>query len=111
MPSLPGGLEWGKEGLKVLRVFLGTDNLQAKNWEESVWQGSWTDNGEYSFPSLLITPAVCVGGRGLQEGGDQLLSFRTPHLDKFKDAGRKAIYQVCVKVLNLQSLARLKGLR
>lgn len=29
MPSLPGSLEWGKEGLKVL----GTDNFQTKNWE------------------------------------------------------------------------------
>ena len=33
MPSLPGGLEWGKEGLKVLGLFLGTEGFQNKNWE------------------------------------------------------------------------------
>ena len=33
VPSLPGGLKWGKEGLKVLGVFLGTEAFQSKNWE------------------------------------------------------------------------------
>ncbi len=33
VPSLPGGLQWGEEGLKVLGVFLGTEGFQAKNWE------------------------------------------------------------------------------
>ena len=33
MSGLPGGLEWGKEGLKVLGVFLGTEGFQRKNWE------------------------------------------------------------------------------
>lgn len=31
--SLPGGLEWGKAGLAVLGVFLGTEGFQTKNWE------------------------------------------------------------------------------
>ena len=33
VPSLPGGLNWGKEGLKVLGVFLGTEQFQLNNWE------------------------------------------------------------------------------
>ncbi|XP_041646439.1 DAB adaptor protein 1a [Cheilinus undulatus] len=33
VPSLPGGLKWGKEGLKVLGVFLGIEGFKAKNWE------------------------------------------------------------------------------
>lgn len=33
-PSLTGGLRWGKEGLKVFGVFLGTESFQTKNWEE-----------------------------------------------------------------------------
>ncbi|TKS66148.1 putative 149 kDa protein ORF 2 [Collichthys lucidus] len=61
----------------------------------------WSEGGEYSFPSLSITPAVGEW----QEGGGQLLSFSTPHLDKFQDAGKKEVYQSCVKVLNLRSLA------
>lgn len=32
VPSLPGGLQWEREGLKVLGVFLGTENVQAQNW-------------------------------------------------------------------------------
>ncbi|KAJ3583049.1 hypothetical protein NHX12_034517 [Muraenolepis orangiensis] len=31
VPSLPGGLQWEKEGLKVF--FLGTENFKAKHWE------------------------------------------------------------------------------
>lgn len=33
VPSLRGGLQWGKEGLKVLGVFLGTEDFQGKNRE------------------------------------------------------------------------------
>lgn len=32
-PSLPGALRWGKGGLRVLGVFLGSDNFRNKNWE------------------------------------------------------------------------------
>uniref|UniRef100_H3CBT1 Reverse transcriptase zinc-binding domain-containing protein n=1 Tax=Tetraodon nigroviridis TaxID=99883 RepID=H3CBT1_TETNG len=48
---------------------------------------------------------------GWQEGGNQLLSFTTPHLGKFKDVKKKSIYQACMKVLNLQSLTGLKESR
>ncbi|XDV49743.1 hypothetical protein PO909_018933 [Leuciscus waleckii] len=32
-PQLPEGLKWGKEGFKVLGVYLGTDKYKEKNWE------------------------------------------------------------------------------
>ncbi|KAJ3583122.1 hypothetical protein NHX12_034441 [Muraenolepis orangiensis] len=35
VPSLPGGLQWETEGLKVLGVFLGTETFKAKNWERA----------------------------------------------------------------------------
>ncbi len=33
---LPGGLKWGREGLKLLGVFLGTEQYRQKNWEGMV---------------------------------------------------------------------------
>lgn len=33
LPDLPGGLKWGREGLKILGVFLGSSNFMEKNWE------------------------------------------------------------------------------
>ena len=33
VPRLPGGLQWGKGGMKFLGVFLGTDEYKNKNWE------------------------------------------------------------------------------
>ena len=41
MPKLPGNLSWGKQGMKVLGDFLGTDGFQKKNcvcYGESVCQ-------------------------------------------------------------------------
>ena len=32
-PRLPGRLQWGREGMKTLGVFLGFDVYQKKNWE------------------------------------------------------------------------------
>ncbi len=32
-PLLPGGLKWGRAGLKYLGVFLGTDEYKKQNWE------------------------------------------------------------------------------
>ncbi len=32
-PQLPGNLGWGRQGMKVLGVFLGTEEFQRKNWE------------------------------------------------------------------------------
>lgn len=34
VPSLPGGLSWGKEGLNVLGVFLGSEGFQRKTGRE-----------------------------------------------------------------------------
>ncbi|XP_075888844.1 uncharacterized protein LOC142892515 [Nelusetta ayraudi] len=57
----------------------------------------WTEEGEYS-----VTPAV---GDGQEEG--QLLSFATSLLNKFENVGRKAAYQISLKVLNQRSLEGL----
>lgn len=32
-PSLPGNLGWGNKGLKVLGVWLGSEDMVAQNWE------------------------------------------------------------------------------
>ena len=47
VPSLPGGLEWGKEGLKVLGLFLGTEGFQNK------WTLGCLD-GNGCYPSCRI---------------------------------------------------------
>ena len=47
--------------------------------------GQWSEEGEYSFPALSITPVVGEW----QEGGGQLLSLTTPHLEIFQAAGKK----------------------
>ncbi|KAL7389733.1 hypothetical protein ABVT39_008789 [Epinephelus coioides] len=70
--------------------------LRAFARDESVC-GQWVEGAEHSFPSLSVGPAVGEW----QEGAGQLLSLKTPNLDKFQDAGRRAIYQLCVKVLNV----------
>ena len=67
----------------------------------------WSDGWEYSFPSLTITPSV---GEWQEEAG-QLLSFSTPQLGKFQDAGKKELYYTCIKVLNIRFLAELKESR
>ncbi|KAJ4942904.1 hypothetical protein JOQ06_005416, partial [Pogonophryne albipinna] len=33
IPSLPGGIRWGRRGIKVLGVQLGTEEFQKQNWE------------------------------------------------------------------------------
>ena len=45
----------------------------------------WSEEGEYSFPALYIIPVVGEW----QEGGGQLLSLTTPHLEIFQAAGKK----------------------
>uniref|UniRef100_A0A8D3BRM1 Reverse transcriptase domain-containing protein n=1 Tax=Scophthalmus maximus TaxID=52904 RepID=A0A8D3BRM1_SCOMX len=67
----------------------------------------WSEGCEYRFPSLSITPAVGAW----QEGGNQLLSFTTPHLVTFQEAGKKNLYQACVKTLTLNSLAGIEESR
>lgn len=34
LPQLPEGLQWRKDGIKILGVFLGNEQFQKKNWEE-----------------------------------------------------------------------------
>ena len=82
--SLPG----------VLRAFVG-DPLLA---------GQWDDECEYVFPPLVVSPAV---GQW-EEEEDILLSLKTPQLGDFETLGRKAVYQIVVKVSNLRSLAGVR---
>ncbi|KAJ3612006.1 hypothetical protein NHX12_020285 [Muraenolepis orangiensis] len=67
----------------------------------------WIEDGDYSFPSLEVTPAV----GDWHEGAGQLLTLRTPHLGTFQACGKKETYNLCVKVLNLRSLAGVKESR
>ncbi len=36
LPQLPWDLRWGREGLKLLGIFFGSDNFQKLNWEGTV---------------------------------------------------------------------------
>ncbi|KAJ3611229.1 hypothetical protein NHX12_021245, partial [Muraenolepis orangiensis] len=67
----------------------------------------WLEDGDYSFPSLEVTPAV----GDWHEGAGQLLTLRTPHLGTFQACGKKETYNLCVKVLNLRSLAGVRESR
>ncbi|KAJ3608922.1 hypothetical protein NHX12_023450 [Muraenolepis orangiensis] len=67
----------------------------------------WIEDGDYSFPSLEVTPAV----GDWHEGAGQLLTLRTPHLGTFQACGKKETYNLCVKVLNLRSLAGVRESR
>ncbi|KAJ3599425.1 hypothetical protein NHX12_033388 [Muraenolepis orangiensis] len=67
----------------------------------------WIEDGDYSFPSLEVSPAV----GDWHEGAGQLLTLRTPHLGTFQACGKKETYNLCVKVLNLRSLAGVKESR
>lgn len=67
----------------------------------------WSEGSEYGFPSLTISPVL---GEWEEEGGG-LLTFTTPQLDTFKAAGKKAVYQACVKSLNLNSLSEVRESR
>lgn len=60
----------------------------------------WDDECEYVFPPLVVCPAV---GQWKEEE-DILLSLKTPQLGEFESLGRKAVYQISVKVSNLRSL-------
>ncbi|KAJ3595663.1 hypothetical protein NHX12_004966, partial [Muraenolepis orangiensis] len=53
----------------------------------------WIEDGDYSFPSLQVTPAV----GDWYEGAGQLLTLRTPHLGMFQACGKKETYNMCIK--------------
>ncbi|KAJ3590378.1 hypothetical protein NHX12_008329 [Muraenolepis orangiensis] len=52
----------------------------------------WIEDGDYSFPSLQVTPVV----GDWHEGAGQLLTLRTPHLGTFQACGKKETYNLCV---------------
>ncbi|XP_075968244.1 adhesion G-protein coupled receptor G6 [Anarhichas minor] len=78
----------------VLRAFVGDRTLSDQ----------WDNECEYVFPPLAVCPAV---GQWEDEE-DILLSLKTPQLGDFETLGRKAAYQVSVKVSNLRSLAGVR---
>lgn len=64
----------------------------------------WDGGCEYAFPPLDVSAAA---GQWTA-GEDTLLSLKTPQLGDFESLGRKAAYQVSVKVSNLRSLTGVK---
>ncbi|XP_034466279.1 serine/threonine-protein kinase ULK4 [Hippoglossus hippoglossus] len=73
------------------KIILDMTNLQGFR--------SGVKNRNTVFPSLSITPAVGEW----QEGGGQLLSFPTPHLDNLQTVEKQSVYQTCVKVRTFHS--------
>ena len=69
--------------------------------EDLTLSDQWDDEYEYVFPSLAVSPAV---GQW-QDEEDILLSLKTPELGDFETLGKKAAYEVSVKVSNLRSLS------
>ena len=67
----------------------------------------WDEEAEYCFPSLTVVPAVGEW----EEQEDSFLSFAVPQLGEFEEMGKKAAYQVCVKVCHVRSLAPMKASR
>lgn len=72
--------------------------------ENRTLSDQWNDECEYVFPSLAVSPAV---GQWQPEEND-LLSLETSESTDFETLGKKDIYLLCVKVLNLRSLAGVK---
>uniref|UniRef100_A0A3P9LKP2 Reverse transcriptase domain-containing protein n=1 Tax=Oryzias latipes TaxID=8090 RepID=A0A3P9LKP2_ORYLA len=60
----------------------------------------WVDGVDFIFPPLKVSPAC----EGWQEDGTKLLSWTTPQIGTFETIGKKSLYFLCVKVLNLRSL-------
>ncbi|XP_061576521.1 potassium channel subfamily K member 13 [Cololabis saira] len=64
-------------------------------------------NNAYEFPSLSVSPAAVEW----QEESGHLLSLATPVLGSFSACGKKQLYHISVKVLNIRSLAEVKESR
>lgn len=64
-------------------------------------------NYEYIFPRLSVTPAF----DSWCEECEPLLSLRTPASGVLTPCGKKYLYQSCVKVLNMCSLAGVRESR
>lgn len=59
------------------------------------------------FPEVQVRPAVGE----FREGQKMLLSFSTSQLSTFHSISKKALYQLCVKVRNIQALSIVKESR
>ena len=60
----------------------------------------WDEEHKYVFPSLTVSAAV---GHWEEEISD-ILSLKTPELGGFESLGKKTLYCISVKVLNIRSL-------
>ena len=56
MPTLPSGLQWKTNGMKVLRVYLGDPDFKKQNWEDVVAKVCVC-----SFPALNVAPVMWSG--------------------------------------------------
>lgn len=63
-----------------------------------------SDEDASLFPELILLPEIGTW----QENEGNLLTFKTPRLDLFSNAGKKAIYVLCVKVWHHQTLETAK---
>ena len=93
---------------RVVREVCGSLSEPLRAFAENCTNSDqWDDEYEYSFPSLTVIPAVGEW----QENEDQLLSFNTTRLGEFKEMGKKAVYQTCVKVTHARSLTGVRASR
>lgn len=60
----------------------------------------WKEGFDYVFPSLIVRASV----ENWEEDDHCLLTFKTPVLECFESAGKKALYFICVKVSNARLL-------
>lgn len=79
--------------LNLIRVFLPQDYRRALETHSE-------EADTTVFPELNISANIGEW----QETEGNLLSFKTPELNLFSDAGKKALYILCVKMTYLQSL-------
>ena len=72
--------------------------------ENRTLSDQWDGECEYVFPSLVVSPVV---GQWQSEE-DDLLSLKNPESTDLETLGKKDLYLLSVKVLNLRSLAGVK---
>ncbi|KAJ3602351.1 hypothetical protein NHX12_030109 [Muraenolepis orangiensis] len=59
-PSLPGGLGWGNRGVKVLGVWLGSEDMVAQNWEGLLGKLAKLAKWKWLLPQLSYRGRVLV---------------------------------------------------
>ena len=102
-PALPGQLEWTREGIHYLGVFLGTQDFISKNWELLIakteeWLLKWRgllrqlcDQGRTLVINNLAASMLRHSFKALQAPGFILKKLHNVFIDLF--LGRKALAQ------------------